>query len=523
MNGSIKCPYCDRTFKRLTANHIKTHNVTWDEYLQEYRCEDYKDNQIVEFLSDFYITVRSKYLIYKLDGKKINPITVKENKDKNIYKLHNGLLKQHVKQRKTLGIFFPNIGTRLIGLDLDSDNIDHLESVYNAVIQYIPEECILVTFSGNKGYHIDIFSEDIISRDIVKRFYQLILNDAELTDKQLELRGANNQGYKLPFGIHQLTQNYCYPCNKFGVEIIKLDELIKSRRKSKIDNFIDAVNINCNSNKVIDILSNQDKIDFEEIQNTVKPLENYKNLNSEWIASLEEIYRTGFKGVGMRNNYTFKVALYVKCILGLDENETLKEMLSWMDRCSGYKDPKCTFKCDIENTVKRIFKNDMKLVVAAKEIKISRVEIKEILSVLGKTKLQTQALRRLYYMFFLHSKAYGDKDGCFNLTYDQMEAMGARKQRGKLSKDINILIEYGKIYKYPTKRIARNKNAPGKYKLIALADIPITTGTREFKMCSEMRNCSNCLECATCYLIRNNTELRKYYTGRRAVCEFNRF
>ena len=523
--GKQKCPYCGQAFKRITANHLKKHNITWEQYLKEYKDDEYIDKLIEEFINNYYITVRSKYLIYKYREKK--PITCKAN-DK-IQKLHMGIIKQHRSHTQTLGIFFPTIGSKIIGLDLDVLDEELLNKIYSTITEFIEDTSILVSFSGNKGYHIDIFLNDIVNRDVIRKFYNVILKEVNTTENILELRGASNQGYKLPFGIHQGTQEYCYACTEFGIEIKDkdLENIIKTRTKANIKQLEDAIQKywSIEGDLSNGPLTTQDVVAFEEIKESVKPLENYSNLNKDFIEDLVKIYREGFNGPGLRNKYTLKIALFLKSHMCLNEKDTLIEMLEWSKRCKGYRANTQEFKRDIENTIKRVFEQDMKLIVAAKEIKISKVEIKEILSVITNNKLQTKALRQLYYLFLLHSKAYSNADGIFFFTLEQMQKMGATNNKTRLLQQISKLIELKKVYKYTIKKISRVKNAPAEYKLNYLSEIiiNINNNERSFELCSDIGKCKDCLEYATCYFIRNNNELKKYYNGRKKECPYNKF
>lgn len=517
----VECPYCGKKYKRLTANHVKTHGITWEEYTKEFKEENYIDMKIVEFLNDFYVTKRSKYLLYNYKAK--NPITVYK-KDGNM-PLHIGILKQHRSHTRTIGIFFPEIGSKMIGLDLDKPDKELLNKIYKKLIEFLPKECILLSYSGNKGFHIDIFLEDIIERDIIKRFYRILLKQLNIDKETLELRGATEQGYKLPFGIHQGTQAYCYACTEFGEEIKDehIPELLKTRTKADIRQLERVIELEYSVSGLNkeNILNQEEIIAFEDIKDSVTPLLNYNNLQKDFVENLSKVYRDGFVGKGIRNKYTLKIALFLKCHLICKKDETLKEMRSWADRCKGYESTKKEFLRDIENTVERVYREDLKLTIAAKEIKISKVEIKEILSIKTKNKLQTKALRKLYYMFLLQSKAYSDVDGVFYFTLEQMQNMGAVKKKETLMEQIRILVELGKVYKYATKRVSRMRYAPTEYKLVALSEVTINNIERTFNICKG-KECSNCLECATCFFIKNNKQLKEFYTGRKKYCPYNK-
>ena len=263
-------------------------------------------------------------------------------------------------------------------------------------------------------------------------------------------------------------------------------------------------------------------IEFEEITNEVIGLENYNNLQEDFIEDLSQVYIKGFNGPGMRDKYTFKIALFLKCHMKLNKKDTLSELLSWMGRCKGYRATKKEFENHIRSTVKQIFEKDLKLVVAAREIKISKAEIKEILSIKCRTKQETRALRCLYYMMFLHSKAYANEEGVFFMTLEQMQSMGANKTKRDLLNQIHKLIALNKVYKYPSKRISRVKYAPSEYKLTSLSDVVIKINARTFEVCDDISRCIDCLDRATDFLVTDRNERQQYRKGKCLTCPYNK-
>lgn len=539
-NSLIKCPYCGKEYKRITPKHLEKHGVTYNQYLKEYSPIKYMENLLIDFFDNYYITFRSKYLLYSLDG---NTYTINANKvvqhtdevtgeytEYKPLKLCKKQLQQHLKLKETIGIFFPSVGTKLIGLDLDINDTEALNKIYNTLVTYIEPTSFLMTSSGGKGFHVDIYLEKILSRDIVIKFYELILDETGLNSKQLELRGANEQGWKLPFGMHHKKKAYCGAVNEFGVNISSdyLEELILSRTKTNINIIIDAVLINVDKAEetiipdMVDILTDNEIIEFEDMTTEVTALESYNNLNEDFIEDLSRIYRKGFDGEGLRNKYTFKIALFLKCHMRFKKKDTLEEMYDWMEKCKGYRASKEEFKKDIKATVDKIFKEDLKLLIAAREIKVSKAEIKEILSIKCRSSLETRALRLLYYMMFLHSKAYADSNGVFFMTLEQMQNMGARKNKGELLKQINKLIELNKAYKYPTKRVSRVKFAPSEYKLIALSEVTINLGVKTFTICNEETKCIDCIDRAVDFLVTDRNERQEYRKGKCLTCPYNK-
>lgn len=537
--SKVTCPYCNKEFKKITTNHLKKHNISYEEYLKEHNRERYIETLIVKFFDEFYITLRQSYLAYGADGQAytLRAGQIYGDSDKPLLKLNKRHIEEHVKHRKTFGIKFPMQGSKVICFDVDLDDFNIVKKVYNSLINYIDRRAILITKSGGKGYHIDVFLNKLLDRHSIKIFYQLILNESELDEKTVELRGASDQGMKLPFGIHRKTNKYCCAMDINGNEVEEkdLEQILVSATKVDINELTKimlekaesegsrgiASTIFENQNSTT-ILSDNEIIDFEEMVKEVTPLVIYNNLQKDFVGDLSKIYLKGFNGPDLRTKYTLKIALFLKCHMLCNEKDTLKEMLEWMKRCKNYNADTKAFANDIKNTVKRIFKEDLKLAVAANEVKISKVEIKEILSIKCRSSLETKALRKLYYMLFIHSKAYANEDGVFFMTLDQMQSMGAGKERAAVIKRVNKLVALNKIYKYPTERISNIKNAPSEYKLIALSDMIIKLNARVFTICEEKLKCKDCMDRATDYLITYRSERQLYRKGKCLECPYNK-
>ena len=93
--------------------------------------------------------------------------------------------------------------------------------------------------------------------------------------------------------------------------------------------------------------------------------------------------------------------------------------------------------------------------VNKRNVALSNLDIKEILSIKSKT------LRHIYFILYVHCKAYGDNTGLFYMTYEQMGQAGANNSnRVSLKKQLESLQNEGKI------QIVENNVLPAKgYKL----------------------------------------------------------
>lgn len=506
------CKVCNKQFKRLTASHFKTHGLSYDEYLKQYEGEVYEQRQeqqaIIDFFNEFYITVRYKFLKY-LPSKEGRPITVDIYKNKEInenegskklreYPLSEGDLKAHLEGKETIGIFFPNGFTKVIGLDIDVPDTDLLYRLTMLLQSFgLDEKNILVSSSGGKGFHVDIFLENLLPREIADNFHATILDNLNVDKTVIELRGGTSeQGYKLPLGIHFKTGSFCDISDFKGNRVRKPLEVLKTREKAAISWITTA-----SHSFYVPIMTDEEQHEKEELISSVKLLPQYANTPETKIESIKQLLKNGLHEKGNRNNSIFNVSLYLKD-QGYCLAETKEEVMNWI----GKKWSKSIVDKEVldqaKTTIESIYKQDKPFIAGAKEITISDVEIREILLLKTNNKLQTKALRRLYYVLAIHSKAYADKKGVFYMTYEQMAQAGIDANRQRVKTQLEKLAELGKlsIVRTGVTQDKGFKKLPNQYLLPAFRPNTVRLG-KEFKICQLEEKCSDCLERAFCHLL----------------------
>jgi len=520
----VKCEICGKEYKKLTASHLKTHNITYDEYLKEYEFDKYYLKRGAELLDDLYITVRSSWLLQT----KNSYITLKKGRDRK-WSLQTSDVRDHLEGKNTLGIFFPKGKSKVIGLDLDEKDEELLERVYNAVGRFIPQEAILTSYSGNKGYHIDIFISEMLPARKIKEFYQLILDETDLNKKILELRGVGDQGYKLPLGNNAETDNHCSLVNSIGTKI-KSKKIVLDKLENIVpvasELILEAIEIN----EVI-IFTDEDEQEIEEIMEEISPLESYKNpveniINNHWQNGIEE------KG---RHNAAFILALAYKK-KGLCSKEIFEELMKWHKTLdsSKYTSTPEEIRNDYEEIIKYIYERDYNLPVldVEKEAIISREDLKLIFSVDGRGRTR-KALRKLLFALIVHAKMYANTEGVFYMTYEQMNSsMNTDNNRFKMRKWLDELEDQGSIEIVASNRTQEGtfKKLPNKYKVLGLStgiDKVISQAENNFKICDKKEKCKNCLYTATCSLYTEKEIKSKfsYRQGKKilasAPCPYN--
>lgn len=517
----MKCKICNKEFKRLTASHIKTHNITYAEYLEKYEKDLSDKKHIIEFFKEYYIGVRYRFLKY-LPQNNGTPFTIdiKKNKRENELKgtkkrtwpLTDKELQEHLEGKGTVGIYFPNGYTKIIGLDIDIPSKELLKQLVELLYSYgISDKQMLLSSSGGKGYHVDIFLESLIPDQITDQFHKVILKELKVDKHVIELRGGSSkQGYKLPLGIHFKTGAICTLCDINGDIVQNPLPVLKSREKAHTSVIAAVAKI-----RYFPTLTDEQHYEMQELQDSYEASGMYDNTVEQKIASIEKLLKDGFHEGTNRNNTIFKVSMYLKDIKGLCLAEAKKEIFNWIGKTWSKSIVDGEMLEQAKTTIEGVYRRNAHLQAGgARKVTISQHEIKEILSVTTKNKLQTQALRRLYYAMAIHSKAYADKNGEFYFTYEQMAKTGVAGNRTRVKTQIEQLQEMGKVMIIRQNESQQKgiKKLPNIYFLPNLVSVEVTA-VKQFDVCSHEEKCSDCLERAYCHLLPSK-ERAKYIKGK---------
>lgn len=498
----VLCKICNQ--KQANSRHIKTHGLTYDEYLQQYEKDMYWQKKAVEKLNELYVTVRYQFVEYG----STYTATIKRNE--RGFGLTDKDLKGHLEGKKTIAVYTPTEKTKFLSFDVDTTDLAVLERLIETLSNYIPKQDIHCSFSGSKGYHVDLFFSSLIDKSIAYKFYQLVLMESGLNPKQVECRGPVNTALKIPLGFHVKTGAYCYPCNEFGVEI--QDDTNGYKTFCDIEPFdpkviYEAVEVNYSNSYFTD----EETIQLEELKADVNLLPIYEGNIEYKRESIEELIKNGIYQQGERHQATYKIAIYLK-EEGYSKEDARKFLEQWTKyKCNPalYSSSEREVKQDIKDTVNSVYRNDYRLRSDAKQVQLNKMEIKEILSV------KNQTLQRLYFIMYTHCKAFGDSQGVFYMTYKQLEEAGATKDnRNYLKQKIDELADLGKVAVIRRNARVDNqlKNMPNKYQIVALQEELSVTIGKTFTPCEQQTK--ECLDCTACHLL-SSKEIKECY-GRRS-------
>ncbi|MGF9826629.1 TOTE conflict system archaeo-eukaryotic primase domain-containing protein [Brevibacillus agri] len=424
-------------------------------------------DDIIKKLNDLYIIQRKKYLIQYpkqyitcqtgeiRNGKKTKPLT----------DWHFG---KHLEGEFTIGTFGGVFKTKFITFDVDYHDKQMAKWITYKIAKTLDDFGVhdyYISFSGNKGYHIDLFFDDLIAIDQAKKFFDFVLDEAEIKQyfddgNRVEFRPTDKQGIKLPLGIHQKTKRFCGFC--------LVENGLKVMRRKQSYNYLLTIN-KIQSSEVLNIIKeakkdNIDRSTFAETEDAIaqhKPLPHYEQ-SEEFSASMAIDYlQNGLKVKGSRNKITCTIATYLK-ETGLEPEECKQILYDWMQRQdtntygSTLKD---CFK-NIDEIVYYAFKNDYKLLSTKRDLTVT---FEEIDSIIHSCPEKNQKL--LAYTLLIHSKRHSNEDGVFFMTFEQMHQVTGLYDQA-LQRQINKLAELGviEIVKRDQK-VAGDKHKPNQYRM----------------------------------------------------------
>ena len=89
-----------------------------------------------------------------------------------------------------------------------------------------PRDQIYVSFSGGKGYHVEIFFDNLVATEQLAQMYRWVVTKGAFDPHKVEFRPTNTMAIKLPLSIHARTGNMCWYVNRETLAPIERAEYI---------------------------------------------------------------------------------------------------------------------------------------------------------------------------------------------------------------------------------------------------------------------------------------------------------
>lgn len=440
---------------------------------------------VIKQLNDLYIIQRGHYLIQYPFGYKQYTQGQVDDKGRKVKPLLDWQFEKHLEGIMTVGTF-SRFFSKFMTFDVDFHDAYQAKWVTYKVSHALDNLGITdhyISFSGNKGYHIDIFFEDLISIEQAQKFFNFVIKYADLhsvfdAGNKVEFRVTDKLGVKLPLGKHQLSGNYCGFC--------KVEDGLKVMDVTESHEYLFTVN-KIQRQQVLDILAMEDEIDFDSetiiktenaISSYVAP-ENHNQSEDYSISRAIDLLQNGLKIQGSRHNSILLIGMYLK-YSGLDEEECKQELHSWMDRQNTESYSSSLEEChkDIDQVVKDIFERNYDLVATNKDLTVSFNEIKWIME-----NCSDKNKKLITYAMLVHSKRHANKQGVFYFTFNNIANSTGLTEK-TVRTQVNKLIELDVIEAVERNRKAKGKVSDGRYNLPNLyrinMDVPVDSSADTF-------------------------------------------
>lgn len=335
------------------------------------------------------------------------------------------MLANHLNGKATLGTFASRYLTKFIAFDIDYRDQDTARWITYKIADALDRLGIdyAVSYSGGKGYHVDIFPDKAIGNDTARQFFDLVVKSADVADiegGQVEFRPASTQGIKLPLGYHQKTGQFCGFCRvEDGLSVMGPADsaaYFLSIKKTDHTAILDAI-----ADDEAPAYETQEADDMENAIARYKPLESYDQSESYTLRRAAERYEKGLTGPGQRHKSILLLARFMNHN-GIDRKEAeqrISEWMAWQDKRFYTSDAEQCAK-DIRECVAYVYDKNLTLTVEPRDLSVSFGEIDAIIR-----KCPRKNQKAITYALLIHSKRWAGPEGTFYATYKQIsEAAG---------------------------------------------------------------------------------------------------
>ncbi|OXS52540.1 hypothetical protein B1A99_33700 [Cohnella sp. CIP 111063] len=430
--------------------------------------------QIMDRFFDLYLIQHKRYLMQFKGGE------YKQNKAQKPLKLYH--LQKHLEGERTIGTFSGTHLTKFICFDIDYPEPKVAKWITYKITDVLARVGIqnyAVSFSGQKGYHVEFFLDKAISTELARRFFSFILSAAEIPVDgagQVEYRPSTTQGVKLPLGVHQKTGDFCgFCCVSDGLRVMDRDESISyllTIKKTDSDIILNVITDEY-------AYSSGDITDMEDTIAAHKPLEAYDQSESYTVSRTTDLYYKGMSGPSQRHN-SFMLLARLMNHNGVDPADSRRMIMDWLDVQDKrfYRSTRDVCVKDAENIVDFVYTNNLTLAMEERDLTVSFDEIDAIIRRCGE-----KNQKALMYAILIHSKRWAaGEGGTFYMTFKQMEETAGINMRTamRLIKDLEDLgvIE---VARRDQKQKGTSKKIPNVYRVtLRPVDEPILGGDRQY-------------------------------------------
>lgn len=430
------------------------------------------DNQaaIIRKLNDLYVMTRFKYLVQNDGG---GWVTLDQRNSKKVVPFNDGMLKTHLRGRRAYGIFSGGYFSKFLTFDVDCENHDDVArwATYKIIAILMEDYGIFrhdihVSFSGWKGYHVDLFFDRmVLVTDLQRLHTAVVASVGKLPVGKIEFRPIWSNGVKIPLGVHQGTGNRCWYLDNENLTPIEDFDYILGIKP------MDATVISDDDFGLTD----EQATEFEHVARTVDPAANVVSA-SDALQRARRILDAGrLIESGTRHTTTVILATFFNSH-GWDQADAIYAIMTVLnntprDYFSRDSTPE-HWRKETERLVGLAYDRDYKLGNADKEVNVYKSEILAVL------RCGTFRTKQMAFAMLLTSKRYGRTFDFAESTGKRMIGTASNDTVGSAIKRLEKVgfiesVRRGKVDSAASKERGHVFYRPNKYKL--LIDEPTET------------------------------------------------
>ncbi|WP_418230877.1 TOTE conflict system archaeo-eukaryotic primase domain-containing protein [Butyricicoccus sp.] len=158
-------------------------------------------------MSELYVSYRKQYVLSKPDGS----IFIPKRKGDVPCVLTDRVLFNHLCQKYAIAVFAGPRTSKFLCFDVDDGSADTVQAIIGCLTKFgFPKERIYVSFSGGKGYHVEMFFNRLVYTNRLYALYSTVISQSHLDPRKVEFRPLPGNAIKLPLSIHGKTGNVCW-------------------------------------------------------------------------------------------------------------------------------------------------------------------------------------------------------------------------------------------------------------------------------------------------------------------------
>jgi len=178
---------------------------------------EYGFYDLVNRIDKLYVTYRQRFIM-AFDGKIVVP--KKRGTNQDVY-LDKHIFMGHLNHAYAVGVFAGSRSSKFVCFDVDLDDKDLVHRLIDEIERFgFPRDRIYVSTSGGKGYHVEIFFNDLMYTNLLLDFYNTIISRGGFDWHKVEFRPTAKQSIKLPLSVHHKTGNVCWYLDRETLEPI---------------------------------------------------------------------------------------------------------------------------------------------------------------------------------------------------------------------------------------------------------------------------------------------------------------